>query len=69
MLVKAKRLSDRNISTTSNKEDIKIFNWRITVWIGKPWALEGLFLLVAKRADPPKNELFGAVTRLESGLA
>jgi hypothetical protein len=38
------------------------------VWIGKPWALECQFLLMAKRVDPLKGELFDVVTCLESGL-
>jgi hypothetical protein len=37
-------------------------------WISKSWAFKGQLLPMAKRADPPKSKLFGAVTHLESSL-
>jgi hypothetical protein len=43
-------------------------SWRVTVWIGKLWALEGQFLLVVERVDPPKGKTISAVTCLKSGL-
>jgi hypothetical protein len=36
---------------------------RFTAWIGKPWAVIGQFLLLAKGVNPPKGKLLDAVTR------
>jgi hypothetical protein len=68
-LVTTTILSDYTTSTTSKKRAQDLTSWWVTVWIAKPWALEGQFLSAAKRADPPKGKLFDAVTCLESNLA
>jgi hypothetical protein len=36
--------------------------------VNQPQTFEGQFLRATERADSPKNELFGAVTRLKPGL-
>jgi hypothetical protein len=44
-------------------------NNRFTAWIGKPGAVVSQFLPLAKGANPPKSEFFGAVTRPKIGSA
>jgi hypothetical protein len=41
---------------------------RIATWISKTLAFKGQLLPSANQVNPPKNKLFGVVTRLKASL-
>jgi hypothetical protein len=47
-----------------------MFTWkRIAARIGQPWGFKSQSFSAAEGVNPPKIKLFGAVARLEPGLA
>jgi hypothetical protein len=54
----------------SIKREYKNFTWkRIAARIGQPWGFKSQSFSATEGANPPKIEFFGAVARLEPGLA
>jgi hypothetical protein len=56
--------------TFSIQKEYKNFTWkRIAARISQPWGFKSQSFPVTEGANPPKIEFFGAVARLEPGLA